>query len=212
MTRPATSPVPDPLEGLAADDALRAATGRGWAEWAEWLNANGAADLPHPRIVALLQDAGGVESGWWRQMVTTGYERTIGRRALGEVAGGGFQIGVRRTLPVAPDEAWRRVLSAPGVAEWLGEPEAPVTWEAGSEFRLHGGATGSVRVHRPGSHVRLQLREPGGAGTSVIQVRVMEAATGSVVSFHQEQLPDAESRTLRRAHFSAALDRLADLP
>ncbi|MBB4634987.1 hypothetical protein [Longimicrobium terrae] len=201
----------DPLDGLAADDAIRAATGRGWAEWAEWLNAAGAAELPHGKIVTLLGGAGAVESGWWRQMVATGYERLIGRRALGEVAGGGFQIGVRRTLRLAPDEAWRRVLSPEGVAGWLGEPEEPIAWEPGSAFRLRDGAIAEVRVHKPGSHFRLQLREPGADKASVIQVRVNAAATGSVISFHQEQLPSAESREERRVHFASALDVLADL-
>jgi hypothetical protein len=199
------------LEGLAADDGIRAATGRGWAEWAEWLNAAGAAEFAHGKIVALLRGEGGVESGWWRQMVTTGYERLIGRRALGEVAGGGFQIGVRRTLRLAPDEAWRRVLSPEGVSGWLGEPEEPIAWEAGSAFRLRDGAVGEVRVYKPGSHFRLQLREPGAERASVIQVRVKAGATGSVISFHQEQLPSAESRDARRAHFASALDALADL-
>lgn len=212
MKKPAAAAAPaNSLEGLATEDAVRDATGRGWGEWTDWLNANGAAGLPHGKIVTLLGGAGGVESAWWRQMVTTGYERNIGRRALGEVASGGFQIGVRRTLPVAPDEAWRRVTSAEGVASWLGEPEQPLVWEAGSAFRLRDGATGEVRVCRPGSHFRLQLHEPGAEKASVIQVRVTAAATGASVSFHQEQLPSAESRTARRAHFASALDTLAEL-
>lgn len=194
-----------------SDEAVRAATGRDWAQWTEWLNAHGGGKLSHPKIVALIGGAGGVESGWWRQMITNGYERAIGRRALGEVAGGGFQIGVRRTLRLTPDEAWRRLLSPGGVAEWLGEPEAPITWEAKSTFRLRDGAEGEVRVYKPGSHFRLQLREAGADRASVIQVRVHAAAAGSVISFHQEQLPSAESREQRRAHFASALDALAEL-
>jgi uncharacterized protein YndB with AHSA1/START domain len=198
------------MEGLAPDDSVRAATGRDWAEWSAWLDARGAADLSHPRIVALLRAEGGVQSGWWRQQVTTGYERRIGRRVVGEAAGG-FQIGVRRTLPVAPEEAWRRVTSAEGVAAWLGEPEQSIAWEPGSAFRLRDGATGEVRVCRPGFMIRLHLREPGATRATVIQVRVDAAKTGTTVSFHQEQLPSAEAREQQRGRFSAAAETIAAL-
>ena len=61
----------------------------------------------------------------------------------------------------------------------------------------------------PGSHLRLTWQPGGWARSSTIQVRVLPAARGATVAFHQEHLPGAQAREARRAHFAAALDALA---
>jgi len=91
--------------GATSDDAVREATGRDWREWEEVLDAHGAANLSHKEIVALVGESG-VESGWWRQQVTTVYEKRKGKRILGQTETG-FQVGVRRTVPVGHERVWR---------------------------------------------------------------------------------------------------------
>lgn len=190
-----------------SDDAVRAATGRDWREWEKALDARGAADLPHKRIVALLGEMG-VESGWWRQQVTVGYEKLKGKRVLGQTAGTGFQVGVRRTVAAAPEDAWRLLTSAEGVRAWLGDVRG-LRMEKGETYEAAGGAAGEVRVVKPDSHLRITWRPAEWARASTIQVRVMPAAGGkTVISFHEEHLPGAAEREARRAHFDAALDAL----
>ena len=188
-----------------ADESLHAATGRTWDEWEALLDARGAAELSHGRIVALLAD-GLVDSGWWRQAVAVGYEKRKGRRALGQTADGLFQVGVRRTLPVAHDAAWRLVTSAEGVRAWLGD--ADLTLEKGETYTTPDGAAGEVRVVKPGSHLRVTWQPAGWARASTIQVRVIPAGERTTLSFHEERLPGAAERDERRRHFEAALDAL----
>jgi hypothetical protein len=88
-----------------SDAAVRKATGRSWWQWEELLDGLGAAELSHGEIVALVRERGGVESGWWQQGVTVGYEKLKGKRVLGETAGSGFQVGVSRTLEVDRERA-----------------------------------------------------------------------------------------------------------
>ncbi|HEX6040955.1 SRPBCC domain-containing protein [Longimicrobium sp.] len=192
-----------------SDEALVNATGRSWEEWAAVLDARGAAELPHGKIVALLAD-GLIESSWWRQTVTVGYARRKGARAVGETAATGFQVGVRRTLPLAPADAWRLVTSPDGVRAWLGDSR-DLAWERGAAYTAADGASGEVRVIKPDSHVRVTRHAPGRERASTIQVRVIPAAAGTTLSFHEEHLPGADAREERRRHYDAVLDRLAEL-
>lgn len=193
------------------DDAVREATGRGWDEWEALLDARGAADLSHREIVALLAD-GLIESSWWRQSVAVDYERRKGKRVVGQTADTGFQIGARRTLPIAPEEAWRLVTSPEGVRAWLGDARGFAV-EKGAEYSTANGAVGVVRVAKPGSHLRVTWQPPGWVRASTIQVRVIPAGEKTTISLHQEHLPGAADREERRRFFQAALDaleRLAD--
>jgi len=191
---------------VIGDEAVRAATGRGWDEWVALLDERGAAELPHKQIVALLAD-GLIESRWWQQSVANGYEKRKGKRVLGQTADTGFQIGVRRTLPVAMDDAWRLLTAPEGVRAWLGDVQG-FALEKGAAYTTRDGAEGEVRVARPGSHLRVTWRPPGWARASTIQVRVMPAGSKTVLSFHEERLPGAAEREERRRHYESVLDAL----
>lgn len=192
------------------DDAVAAATGREWSEWIELLDDWGAAEKGHAATARHLAAEHGL-SGWWSQMVTVHYERTQGLREVGETASGHYQVGVQRTVHLAPDEAWERLTGADGLAAWLGDG-APSSLEEGTDYTLADGTTGEVRVVRDGSHVRLTWQPEGWRAPSTLQVRVNEAASGrATLSFHHEQLPDAEHREALREHWRDALDRLVEL-
>lgn len=132
-----------------------------------------------------------------------------GGHEVGRTRGTGFQVGIRRTLPISLAEAWRLVTSPQGVRAWLGD--GAVAWERGREYALADGSTGAVRVVEPESHVRLTWHPDGWPRASTIQVRVIAAASGTTIAFHQEHLPHAAARQERRAHFAAALEALETL-
>ena len=128
-------------------------------------------------------------------------------RETGKTKDAGYQVGIRRTLPVDVDEAWRLVTSPAGMRAWLGDG-AEIELEPGSEYTLADGSGGIVRVVRPGSHLRLTWICDGWPRPSTIQVRVIPAARGTTIALHQEHLPHAAARQQRRARFAAALDEL----
>ncbi|HYF63077.1 MAG TPA: SRPBCC domain-containing protein [Herpetosiphonaceae bacterium] len=120
---------------------------------------------------------------------------------------GTYAVGVRRTFASTPQHAWDVLTSPEGLAIWLG---ADLEMAKGAAYQIPG-AAGVVRVVSPGSHVRLTWHPDGWAAASTIQVRVLPAAGGTTVSFHQENLPGAAERAAMQQRWSDALDRLAGL-
>lgn len=86
-----------------SDEAVIRNTGHDWAHWLSVLDARGAREMDHAAIVKTLE-ADGVRH-WWRQMVTVGYERMIGRRELGQTCAGTFSANASRTIPGSMDSA-----------------------------------------------------------------------------------------------------------
>lgn len=106
------------LAGIT-DDAVSKSTGRNWSEWVRLLDREGAADRPHREITQLVSTSG--VSDWWSQMVTVGYERIRGLRAIGQRRGGLYEATKSRTFSVpigalfeafADESARRRWLDA----------------------------------------------------------------------------------------------------
>jgi hypothetical protein len=87
------------------DDTVRAKTGKTWAEWVAALDKAGARTMAHGEIAALLHEKYDVP-GWWTQMVTVGYEQSIGKRATRQKADG-FAVSASKTLRVSPAAAFK---------------------------------------------------------------------------------------------------------
>lgn len=79
------------------DDSLRAATGRGWDEWCDILDAWPGHTEGHTAIATYIRDVNGVD-GWWAQTVTVGYERITGLRLPYQQPNGTFSAGKSRTV------------------------------------------------------------------------------------------------------------------
>lgn len=126
-------------------------------------------------------------------------------RTIGKTRDAGFQIGVRRTLPIPLAEAWQLLTSSEGVRIWLG---APLDLAKGSEYRLPDGTCGTVSVYEPSSHLRMSWQPPTWPRPSIIQLRVIPHDTCATIAFHQEHLPGPSERESRRAHYAAVLDTL----
>jgi uncharacterized protein YndB with AHSA1/START domain len=187
-----------------SSDSVREATGRGWDEWLETLDAAGAADWSHKEIVAFLRrEHGESTTGWWRQSLTVGYEQARGKRVVGETADAGFEVGVRRSVEAPIDDVWDLVASRTEL--WLGKP---VALRKGERYSVPG-ASGEIRVVKPGDRVRLTWQPEGWAAPATMQLALSRAQSGkTTITAHLEKLPDAEARDAMRAHLREALDRL----
>jgi activator of HSP90 ATPase len=134
----------------------------------------------------------------------------VSKEAVGLTKGTGWQAGVRRTLPIRPENAWDFLLSPQAVRIWLGA--APkVKLAAGAEFRLTGDTRCKITVFRPGSHLRMQWQPADYSKPAVLQVRVIPADEKTAFSFHQENLPDAAARQQRIAFYQDVLAQLGKL-
>ena len=118
-------------------------------------------------------------------------------------------VGARRTFPISSDEAWKLVTSEKGISAWLGNLPGFNT-EQGTAFRLTDDTHGEVTTFIPGSHIRLTWQPKGYARPSIIQVRAIPNGKKTTIAFHQEQLPDATTRSERGKYFRRALDELGE--
>jgi hypothetical protein len=76
-------------------EAVKAKTGKVWAEWFQILDTAGAKDWPHQDTAAYLLEKEKVPR-WWCQMVAVGY----GIRQKFQKCDGQFSASGSRTLPV----------------------------------------------------------------------------------------------------------------
>lgn len=181
--------------GRISSESLRGATGQGWEEWLEVLDAAGAADLSHTEIVAYLErEDRESTSGWWRQSIAVGYEQARGKRALGETRDRGFQVGVQRSVAATAAEAWELIISRPDL--WLGEG-ACVTFTEGERYQVSPangapGAGGEIRVVKPGDRLRLTWQPEGWPAPATLHLTLLTSASGKTAIHAQlEKLPDA---------------------
>lgn len=80
-----------------SDDRVREATGRGWDEWCELIEAWPGHSDGHSAIATWVNQEHGVD-GWWAQSVTVGFERITGLRRRHQRADGTFTANKSRTL------------------------------------------------------------------------------------------------------------------
>lgn len=84
----------------SSDEAVKAKTGKVWAEWFAILDKAGAKKWMHKEIAAYLYEKQKVP-GWWSQMVAVGYEHERGIREKFQNCDGDFAANSSRTF-VAP--------------------------------------------------------------------------------------------------------------
>jgi len=116
---PAKAAKPDyaRLAGMS-DAAIKKATGCDWDKWVFCLDYVGAQDWSHRAIADHVHTAYKVKD-WWTQMVTVGYERIKGLRAIGQRRDGGFEANKSRTLNASAAAVFRAFAHARVRKHWL---------------------------------------------------------------------------------------------
>lgn len=132
------------------------------------------------------------------------------QKPLGLTADAGYQIGVRRTIPIPSEDVWEFFLSPEGMRLWLGEIEQ-VEWQKGKTYATKEGITGEVRVVKPFEQVRMTWQKAEWEKPSTLQVRFLTPGPGkTTVSFHQEKLADSQMREAMKQRWEDALTKIAE--
>ena len=189
------------------NERVASVTGRSMEAWYDAIAEAGLAEAPHPEIAAFLEKEHGVDP-WWAQELTVEYEKSIGRRVVGQTADGLFQIGVSRTINSALPELWQRIVGSAGLQLLLGE--AP----QGSVEELSGSTSEGIRyeltTYVPDSHLRMRFALPVWERSSILQIRLTaKEPNRTIVTFHQERLPTQDAREEMRARWKKVLSSLA---
>lgn len=191
--------------GNVSSEAVEKATGKGWTQWFDFLNKKGAGNVSHKEIVALLAKT--IDNTWWCQKISSAYENFKGARVTGQVATGGYQMGMRRTISLSLKEAWKMMTSEEGLAVWLGE-FSEMNFKPRGEYLTKSGVRGRINVLEEQSHVRLTWQPKHWKSPSVLQVRVIPKKNHVTISFHHESLPDVADREKMKQHWEKVLDKL----
>ncbi|MFB7372119.1 hypothetical protein ACFC0D_20005 [Streptomyces sp. NPDC056222] len=180
------SPAARKITEKLSDEALAAATGRGWADWFALLDARGATERGHTEIARHLVEAEGV-SGWHAQSITVGYEQERGLREVGQSSTGDWQVSASRTVNAPADRCTAAFADEALRRRWLPDGEL------------------EVRTHRPGK----SLTADWDGGTSRIEVYLTPKGDAKTrIGLGHTKLPDADAVAAYKEFWR---ERLAEL-
>ncbi|TGV29739.1 SRPBCC domain-containing protein [Mesorhizobium sp. M00.F.Ca.ET.186.01.1.1] len=129
-------------------------------------------------------------------------------KVVGQTAAAGFQIGVRRTLPVEAEPIWLFLTSPEGTKLWLGDLP-PLSLAAEAAFESQQGISGQFKIVKPYQQLRLRWKKSDWEKFSTLQIRLISAKDGkTTVSFHQENLADADMREQMKEHWESVIEQL----
>lgn len=110
----------------SSDEAVKAKTGKVWAEWFKILDKAGAKKWLHKEIAAYLHDEQKV-SPWWAQMVSVAYEHERGIRQKFQKCTGEFSASGSRTLAVPLARAYEAWTDETLRRRWLPDAKMEIT-------------------------------------------------------------------------------------
>ncbi|TXK75940.1 SRPBCC domain-containing protein [Paenibacillus sp. N3.4] len=133
-------------------------------------------------------------------------------RTIGQTASVGFQIGVRRTIPLHREEIWELLISPEGRKLWLGEI-AEVAFEKGHKFETQEETTGGFRVVKPPEQIRLTWQPAAWPEASTLQIRLLPASQPfrTTISFHQEKLVNVQQREEMKKYWEEVINSIQSL-
>jgi hypothetical protein len=180
-----TRGTPGKINGIG-DETVRAKTGKTWGQWIAALDKAGARTMEHGEIASLLHEKFGVP-GWWSQMVTVGYEQSVGKRVPGQKADG-FAVSASKTLNVSATMAFRAFNDPRKRAGWLSDEL-------------------TIRKATPPKSLRITCED----GKSHLDVNIYAKGPDKAqVTLQHTKLPNAREATRMKKYWGDALKRLEE--
>jgi hypothetical protein len=185
-----------PAAPKMGDEAVRAKTGKTWAQWFRLLDRAGAKDMGHAAIARLLAQEHGV-APWWSQNITVEYERARGKREVGQRTSGAYEATAQRTTQAAPEEV-RAAWEARVRGKWM--PAA---------LRAHlakGWRSRRWAATKQGTILRMDV--PTAQGKEKVEVAFTPKGQGTVVHVTHTALAAKADRERLKPLWGQALDAL----
>jgi uncharacterized protein YndB with AHSA1/START domain len=168
---------------------VRRATGRGYSEWFEELDAWGAAGRPYREIAGWLTGMHGI-SDWWAQKLIVKYEEARGLRPPGVRRDGTFEIGATKTVALPVSRLFAAFVDTDLRERWL--PDAT----------LRQGTT------QPDRSVRFDWED---GPSRVVASFSAIGESKSQVAVQHERLPDAKAAAEMKEFWRERVGALKDL-
>ncbi len=131
-------------------------------------------------------------------------------RELGRTKESGFEMGVRRTYDITPEEVWKLLVSARGNELITGRKEVLEGDGPGASWNDGKGTAYEVTTFSPLSHLRMRFRLASSPKSSILQIRVLRASgRRATISIHQEGLADSDARAKMLGRWKAVHERIA---
>lgn len=166
--------------------AVRAKTGKTWAEWITLLDKAGAQKLTHQQIVAHLRTQHHVDD-WWQQMLTVGYEQARGKRAVHQKPAG-FQIGASKTMNMPVSKLY---------AAWVDE-----------KLRAKFLPAKSISIHKATRNKSIRATWRNGASRVDFNFYA-KGKTKSQITLQHSKLANAREANRRKAFWARVLEKFA---
>lgn len=131
-----------------------------------------------------------------------------GVKIVGQTKDAGFQIGVRKTLPISIAKAWDFLFSTEGLEIWLGKLTLN-DLQLNKPYKTEDGIEGKVKILKPLSHIRLTWKKKNWTNISIVQIRVINAKDKTTIGFHQEKLLESAQRDEMKNHWNSIIDKVA---
>ncbi|NOU94239.1 SRPBCC domain-containing protein [Paenibacillus sp. LMG 31456] len=131
-------------------------------------------------------------------------------KPVGLTASVGYQIGVRRPLPISKERAWELISSLDGLQLWLGSISS-MKLQRGEKYLTEEGTSGELRVVKPYEQLRLTWHKAGWSQPSTLQIRLISTSPiKTTLSFHQEKLENAAVREEMKARWEHVIMQISE--
>jgi hypothetical protein len=172
-----------------SDERIRERTGRGWEEWFELLDSWDAEAMDHTALARRVSQELEIHIlAWDAQAITTSFERSRGKRAVGERVGGdGFVASVSKTMKAGAEEVFTAFV----------DPSRRAGWLPGLELSER-------TVTKP----KVARYDVAGGPTRLVMTVEAKGADKCTIAVEQSRLAGTEERDARKAYWRDALASL----
>lgn len=175
------------MKARVGDTAMKAKTGKTWAEWFAILDKAGAQNMGHTEMAAYLHNELGCP-GWWNQMVAVGYEQARGTRQKHQKPGG-YEISASKTMEAPIGALYKAWEDQKTRRRWLPDPD--------------------IKIRKATRNKSMRITWTDGKTSLNVNFYVKGKAKAQVVVQHSK-LPDGQAAERMKTYWARMLERLKE--